>query len=579
MANSTVNKSNGFQSPRRMLAAAAMSTLASSAASAAPIYWGAAGVTNLWATSSNWYTDAAETAVSGSVPVSTSDVYFNTTPDNALGGTITVGTDIFANSLTFNTSATTTLSQSGNRVLSLGTGGITANSGAATIGVSTNSLSVQLTGSQTWTNNSSNTLNVRTFRASNSATGPVELTLNAAGAGAITFNLSAQDSPDATKALSIVIDSAGANSVNMVASGYTGGTTVKRGFLNTSGTLGTGSIALGLAGGTNDLRLNATGAVANNITVASGTGLRALTGSGSGDFQGNITLNRDVSIGSVSSSGQTLAVSGNISGNASITVGRIAGGTSNPTVTLTGDSTFTGKTIVESAVLVVDSLNSVSGGSSSSALGAPTTVANGTISLSAVSSSTLRYIGTGETTDRVIDMAGATNGVTLEQAGTGHLKFTSNLTSTGNGAKTLTLRGATAGTAEISGNIPNSTGSIALNKSDSGTWRLSGEGSTYAGITTVAGGVLEIIKIANINSPSSIGAPTIAVGPTVLNGGGTLRYIGAGDSTNRVLRWFSPTRPAQRSAHLITPRHSPSPERASTTTHTLPTRRTTEPER
>ncbi len=517
-----------------MIVAAAIAASASMVP-AAPIYWGAAGTTNSWGVTANWYLDAAETSVSSALPTINDDVIFNTTPDAALGGSISVGLDIAAKSLTFNTSAATTLSQSGNRVLTLGTGGITVNSGAgnATLGISTNTLLVQLAGDQTWTNNSTSTLNVRSFRVSNTASGPVALTLNAANTGGISFNLSAGDSPDATKPLSVVVDSTGSGTVTMVGSAYTGGTTVKRGVLTTNGTLGSGDISLGEVAGTGDARLNATGGVANNIIVQTGTGSRAITGTGSGNFQGNIALNRDVALGSVSGAGQSITYSGDISGNGGITVGRVATGTASPTVTLSGNSTFTGKTTVESAILVVSSLNSVVGGSASSNLGAPTTIANGTISFSTVASSTLRYIGEGETTDRVIDMAGTTLGVTLEQAGTGHLKFTSDLSTSGNGNKTLALRGATEGTAEFAGTIANSTGTTIISKQDSGTWRLSGL-NTYTGSTTIAGGVLEVTKLANANVASSIGAPTSTVGSTVLNGTGTLRYIGTGDSTNRV---------------------------------------------
>src|SRR5688500_19793872 len=43
---------------------------------------------------------------------------------------------------------------------------------------------------------------------------------------------------------------------------------------------------------------------------------------------------------------------------------------------------------------------------------------------------------------------------TIDMAGTGTLKFSSNVTATGSGAKTLNLIGSTAGTGEIGGIIP-----------------------------------------------------------------------------------------------------------------------------
>ena len=518
-------------------AMAVLALLSSSRGFSVDLYWGSGGVTGTWVTAGNWFTDASESTASETAPTLADDVFFNTTPDNALGGTVTVGANVAADSITFNTSGGTLVAQSGNRTLTLGGGGITVNSGAgnSTIGVSTNSLSVQTNASQTWANHSSSILNVRSLRASDTASGPVAVTLNAASSGNINFSLGIQDSADASKALSIIVDSAGTGSVNLVGSTYTGGTTLKRGVLSTNGSLGTGDIIMSAVGGTVDTRLNTSGIVNNNITVQTGTGLRALTGSGSGDFRGNIYLNNDISIGSISSSSQTLAVSGIISGSNHVTVGRIATGTNNPTVTLSGASTYTGKTTIESATLVVQSLNRVAGGSASSSLGAPTTVENGTISMSSVSASTLRYVGTTGSTDRVIDVV-SNSGATLEQAGTGSLTLEGNITMSGTGSRTLTLRGATAGTAEISGVIQNIGGgfSTSVTKIDSGTWKLSGL-NVYSGTTSISGGSLEVSKLANGGVASSIGLSSNTTDRLVFGGSSaaTLRYVGSGDSTDR----------------------------------------------
>ena len=515
---------------------AVLALLSASPASATDLYWGSGGVAGAWTTAGNWFTDAAETTVSETAPTLADDVFFNTTPDNALGGSVTMSTNIAADSITFNASGATILSQSGTRTLTLGGGGITVNSGAgnSTFGVSTNSLSVQPNVSQTWTNHSGSLFNVRSLRASDTAAGPIAITLNAASTGNISFSLGIQDSPNTTKALSIIVDSAGTGSVGLVGSTYTGGTTLKRGVLSTNSTLGTGDISVAVADSTQDVRFHISGVVTNNITVNSGTGLRALTGQTNSEYLGNIILNRDVLFGSVASLGTTATYSGVISGNASITAGRVATGTSNPTVVLSGANTYTGKTTVPSASLVVSSFNSVIGGTASSALGAPTTVENGTISLSAVSTSTLRYTGTGETTDRVLDLAGTTIGAVLEQAGTGLLKFNGNLTATGAGSKSLTLRGSTEGTGEISGSIPNSTANTSITKDGTGTWRLSGL-SDYTGATSISGGVLEVTELADGGVPSSIGSSTNTFDRLVFGGSSasTLRYVGDGDSTNR----------------------------------------------
>ena len=79
-----------------------------------------------------------------------------------------------------------------------------------------------------------------------------------------------------------------------------------------------------------------------------------------------------------------------------------------------GASTFTGTVSVQGGSISVGSFNSVSGGTATSNLGAPTDAASGTISLGLTSTSTtLDYSGFGETTDRVIRLAGTTGGAIL----------------------------------------------------------------------------------------------------------------------------------------------------------------------
>jgi autotransporter-associated beta strand protein len=212
------------------------------------------------------------------------------------------------------------------------------------------------------------------------------------------------------------------------------------------------------------------------------------------------------------------------------------------TSVLNGANTYTGATNITAGTLSVSSLNSVVGGTSSSNLGAPVTVANGTIGIgSTTTAGALTYTGTGETTDRVINLAGTTGGATLTQSGTGLLKFTSNLTATGAGAKTLTLAGSTAGTGEISGSIVNSSSATSISKSGTGTWTLSGA-NTYTGTTTITGGTLSVSSLNSVvggTSSSNLGAPvtvangTIGIGSTTT--AGTLLYTGTGETTDRVI--------------------------------------------
>src|SRR5205085_1048955 len=161
------------------------------------------------------------------------------------------------------------------------------------------------------------------------------------------------------------------------------------------------------------------------------------------------------------------------------------------TLTLGAANTYSGATWVQNGTLSIASVNNIASPNASSSLGAPTTLANGTIALGfGTTTGVLSYTGTGETTDRVINMAGTTGGAGLDQSGTGSLVFTSAVTLTGTGAKTLTLSGSTAGTGTISGNFPGgilaaAAGAVTINKTGTGTWNLTGGGSAQN--VTIAG--------------------------------------------------------------------------------------------
>jgi autotransporter-associated beta strand protein len=168
------------------------------------------------------------------------------------------------------------------------------------------------------------------------------------------------------------------------------------------------------------------------------------------------------------------------------------------TLQLAGSNTYTGQTIIEGGTLSVASLNSVVNGKPGSSLGAPKNIEAGEIVIGkdkADGECALMYTGSGETSDRVINLAGRNSTVTFDQSGSGLLKLTSDLLISGYGAnKTIALAGDTSGTGEFAGTIPNPhdrTGKAvtSLTKSGKGTWTLSGTNS-YTGTTKVAGGTL-----------------------------------------------------------------------------------------
>ncbi|MET0262620.1 MAG: hypothetical protein ABW223_06965 [Rariglobus sp.] len=151
------------------------------------LYWGGAAASP-WTTPENWFTDATGETASSAAPTISDNLFFNTTANTA-NGQVSIASNVAAASLTFNSPGTMRLSQTtnSNRVLTLGASGITLNSGAGAVqlGESSGSLSVQTTASQTWTNNSTAGLTVRSPSVSNTATCNVTLTLNASSTGAI----------------------------------------------------------------------------------------------------------------------------------------------------------------------------------------------------------------------------------------------------------------------------------------------------------------------------------------------------------------------------------------------------------
>jgi autotransporter-associated beta strand protein len=172
------------------------------------------------------------------------------------------------------------------------------------------------------------------------------------------------------------------------------------------------------------------------------------------------------------------------------------------TLTLTGaGSNFLGRTIIQNGALSTPSINSVVGGSLTSGLGAPITVANGTIDLGATTNTgTLIYTGAGETTDRIFNLAGTTGGGGISSSGTGALIVTNPLTITGVGNKTLTLGGSNTDDNTLVAPILNGAGStISLAKEGTGKWLL-GVSNSYGGSTTINGGLLQLVS----GSPVSI---------------------------------------------------------------------------
>ncbi len=197
--------------------------------------------------------------------------------------------------------------------------------------------------------------------------------------------------------------------------------------------------------------------------------------------------------------------------------------TTTGTVTLSALNTYTGTTTVTAGTLSINSIQDVSGGAS--AIGAPTTVANGTINLAA-GTSVLRYTGAGHASNRVIQTT--TDGSSIDASGTGTLTLTGGVTS-GGGSDNLILTGTGTG---IMNSIINTVGGN-LDKTGTGTWTL-GAANSFTGTTTVTAGALEY----GINNALSTGAINVnggtldiktftdAVGAVTLTSGNILGTTG-----------------------------------------------------
>lgn len=118
------------------------------------------------------------------------------------------------------------------------------------------------------------------------------------------------------------------NAGNAAANNYSGGTVIAAGtvMVGASGSLGTGAVQLGVdGGGAASLISNRAGwTYANDITVTSGTGTRTIgnnadTGSYNTNYSGDITVNGDLTVHSMSVEGYVLRFSGALSGTGDIT--------------------------------------------------------------------------------------------------------------------------------------------------------------------------------------------------------------------------------------------------------------------
>ncbi|GEM_PF-329619 len=196
---------------------------------------------------------------------------------------------------------------------------------------------------------------------------------------------------------------------------------------------------------------------------------------------------------------------------------------------LSGNNSYSGQTILENGALHLASFNSVSGGKPSSSLGAPKDIEAGEIFIGNPindSNCSLIYSGVGESSDRVINLAGKNSTLTFDHSGTGLLKLSQPFLISGHSFnKNIILTGDSTGVGEIAGIISDPYDRIGkattkVTKSGSGTWILSGN-NLFSGSTTISQGTLSLTNSRSLSSSTEV---LISVGAILdLNFAGELK--------------------------------------------------------
>ena len=196
--------------------------------------------------------------------------------------------------------------------------------------------------------------------------------------------------------------------------------------------------------------------------------------------------------------------------------------------TLTGVIPTNGNSLIGAGTLVVTTL---ADGGSPSSIGQSTNAAS---NLLLGTATTLKYIGSGHSTNRSFRINGDGNnniGAILDASGTGAVHFTNPATpeygTTIDRTRTLTLAGTSTATNTLSALLANNgTSAVSLIKAGTGTWSLNGAAAnTYTGGTSANGGVL-IADFANLATPTNLINPASALA----FGGGTFAVKGKADS-------------------------------------------------
>jgi fibronectin-binding autotransporter adhesin len=269
----------------------------------------------------------------------------------------------------------------------------------------------------------------------------------------------------------------------------------------------------------------------NTITVTN-TGTTTFSGTlGLSDTSANFTVEL------ATAAGANVLVSGLVIGRNSTGSKLLKSGAG--TLTLMSANTY-GNTATSAATSITGGIlavNILANGGVNSGLGNSSNAAGNLVLNGSANGATLKYIGTGGSTDRLFTLgAGAAAGA-LDASGTGPINFTNtgsmSTTGTSNGVRTLTLTGTNTGNNTLAAVLINQgSNATSLVKTGTGKWIVSGA-STYTGTTTISAGTLSASKIAVSGGNSNLGSATSAVVLGSASTQGTLSYTGASDTYTR----------------------------------------------
>jgi autotransporter-associated beta strand protein len=313
------------------------------------------------------------------------------------------------------------------------------------------------------------------------------------------------------------------------------------GLAGQNSSLGTnGAITLGGGSLTGTLRWGS-GSVTSEGTDKT-IALLGSTGGGTIDVRGTnslLTLNGAIDTGAnaalrtftlTGEGGAT--VNGLISGNSSL---RVNGSKSRTVILANPGNSFGGPVTIDGNIAGQSyrvQVASIGNAGLNSPLGT-----NATINIGSTASNSFNFLvwsnTVPETTDKTINLAGAAGGHALiNNKGSALLKFTTGLTATGAGAKTLYAdQDNTNGVTEFAGEIPNSSGgTTALNKNGAGTLILSAA-NTFTGGFSLKGGTLELRHAQSLSAENAL---TFSTGGTGL-GRVKVAYPGTGSGLGNLL--------------------------------------------